>query len=342
MTAEQPAHGGLPNASARGEETLAGAQSLQLLGDGLRAQRCYCLSVFEWKKITLVAEFEFRDAVRSRLVAFALLLFAIGAGLGAVGFLHSVSESQQAAREMLAAQAGIPPEEVPIEEIRGRALSWLMSFVEDESLRESLLKTEPLALFFGYAALALVPGLVLFLTAGAHATDIANGSTRYVLFRISRADWAIGKLLSQLAILALSLLLAAVVTFACAVYVQGSVTPGLALDLLIAALRPLPLGFCYLGWFAGVALFIRVPMKARALSLGVLFVAFLGHLVTSSDYLQETSPVIGALRFLFPGEYETGLWMPSVLSWGSATLALSVLALAGFAAGVWSFERKDA
>ncbi len=297
------------------------------------------ISFLRWKVVTA---FELRDAFRSKLVVIIVTLFAAGAGLGSMGFIRSLQESERAARDFLAAQANVPPETIPVEAVRQRAMELLISMVQDEELRAVLLEMQPLAIFFGYIAQTAVPLLVLVLSAGAHAADIARGSSRFALLRSDRPTWALGKLSGHAGLLLLGLSVAAVVSGACGSYAQPEFESRTWAALLLAALRTFIYGFAYLGLFSGISLFAATPIKARVLGLLVLVGCGIGHAVTSSAWFSQSMPYLAMLKWVFPAQYEMQLWLNAPERLLPSILALVAIGTVGFSGGVAVFLKRDA
>jgi len=226
--------------------------------------------------------------------------------------------------------------------VRREALPRLIqSLVDDRELQKELLQIDPLALFYGFAALHLVAALVLLTSGGTHASDIGRGATRFVLTRCDRLSWALGKALGQAALLALGLSVGALVTAAVGLW-QSRFDPATLLWLARASFRALVYGLAYLGIFVGLALALRSPARARAACVLALFGLWLGHALSGAHWVAERLPLASALVWLFPGEYQDLLWSPSWLVSGGAMLALLGLGTLAFVGGYSKFRRSDA
>lgn len=289
------------------------------------------------RKLGIVARFELRDALRSKLVIVVVGLFGAGAGLGCFGFIKALQAAEASAREFLAKQGGVAPEVVPMEDVENTALQGIFSSFENEGVRDTLSEMQPLAIFFGVAASYTIPLLVLALSSGAHAGDIQSGAARFTLFRCDRMTWALGKMLGHLCLLALGLFVAALVAGTMGALLQPEFAAHTWSDLLFASLRALVFGAAYLGIFSGVSLTTRSPLKARAFSLLTLIACGAGHLIASSS-----ESALSYARWLFPGQYELGLWNADLLTYLGSVAALLLLGGIGFALGANTFLRRDA
>jgi disulfide bond formation protein DsbB len=293
-----------------------------------------------WKKLGLVARFELGEALRSRLVVVVLCLYGAGAGVGAFGFVMALDSAERAARTTL--EGSMSAHDIPPDVVRREALPRLIqSLVDDRELQKELLQIDPLALFYGFAALHLVAALVLLTSGGTHASDIGRGATRFVLTRCDRLSWALGKALGQAALLALGLSVGALVTAAVGLW-QSRFDPTTLLWLGRASFRALVYGLAYLGIFVGLALAVRSPARARAACVLALFGLWLGHTLCRAQWVSERMPLASALCWLFPGEYQGLLWSPSWLVSSAAALALLGLGALAFVGGYASFRRSDA
>jgi hypothetical protein len=135
--------------------------------------------MFDGRKLWVVARFELLEAIRSRLFVVAMALYGAAATLGSYVFLKAVDAAEQAARRSLAANLHIDASQLPAHLIREKALPMFASFVEDEGIRQELLRMPPLTIFYGYMAQSLVVLLVLVISAGTMAADIAGQRGSY-------------------------------------------------------------------------------------------------------------------------------------------------------------------
>jgi ABC-type transport system involved in multi-copper enzyme maturation permease subunit len=291
-------------------------------------------------KIGKVARFELAEALRSRLITIVLILYGAGAALGAYVFSRALAAAESTVREQMLGTFG--SHMVPDDLVRQQALPRVIAFlVDDQALRQELVAIEPLAIFYGFMALECVAPLLLMTSAGLYAHDIASGATRFVLTRSGRLEWSLGKLLGHATLLAIGLLVGALATAGVALY-QGGIDPLSLFWLLRAAFRAWVYGLAYLGIFSAISLAVRVPSRARALSVAALFALWAGHSICGSSYWTSRLPPLGLAVWLFPAQYEHRLWSPSWLASLPAQLALLAIAGVTFAAGFSLFRRSDA
>jgi hypothetical protein len=293
-------------------------------------------------KARVVARFELMEALRSRSALFMIGLYAIGAAVGAWIFVHALDAAEQTARNALAEAMRVPPESLPKDLVREKALPRIASTLEDERLRDVLLTVDPLGIFYGFMAQNLVPGLLLLVASGTHAADLESGAARYALFRVDRASWALGKSAGQAGLLATGLLVGALVTY----LVGRDPDAGLGLAMFTslgrASLSAWLYGLCFLGLFSGVSMVSETPLRARGASFMLLCVCSIGHAVVTSDALKARAPGFQYARWVFPAEYKDGLWLTDPVAFLVSVLGLATIGAAGFALALWFFERRDA
>jgi hypothetical protein len=296
--------------------------------------------VFHPRKLGVVLRFELAEALRSRLIVVVLCMYGLGAAFGAFAFVKTLDAAERSVRDSLGQT--LSAHDLDSEQMRQEAKSQILSrVVQDRDLLADLVAVDPLALFYGYMALALVAPFVLLTCAGAHARDLRRGATRFVLTRCDRLTWALGKALAQACLLALGLAVSALATAAVGLWLARFDSATL-FWLGRAAVRALMYGLAYLGIFAGLSLGLRVPGPAVAGSVLVLFGLWLGHGLTRWSWSGRELPPLRAAAWLFPGQYQELLWSPSWLVSGGAALALLCMGALGFAAGHWLFLRADA
>jgi ABC-type transport system involved in multi-copper enzyme maturation permease subunit len=295
---------------------------------------------FDQRKLLRVAQFELAEARRSRLISVMFTLYGAGAALGAYVFSKTLEAAEGAVREQMLGT--MSAHAVPEDIVRQQALPRVISFlVADETLARELSSIDPLALFYGFMALKLVAPLVLMTSGGLHAGDIASGAARFVLTRCDRLTWAFGKVLGHAVLLSVGLLLGALAT-ALVAGLRGGIDAGSLFWLLQASVRAWVYGVAYLGLFSCVALGVRVPARARTLSIVLLFALWIGHSICEGGYVAERLPPLRHLAWLFPAQYELALWSPRVLSWSLAMLALLAIGVGALALGHALFRRADA
>lgn len=303
------------------------------------------------RQISLIARFELQDALRSRLVMAIVLLFGVGAGLGCYLFFQALEAAETQIRETLVAGGALAAELEP-NLVRSQALPRLIhSVVDDRTLAEQLSSVAPLALFYAWGAFLFSAPLALVLSAGSHARDRAGGAVRYLLTRTDRGSWAVGKLVGHQLLLAMGIALGAVVTAVVALR-YGTLDAGSTSWLGTACARAWIYSGSYLCLFAGVSLVASSPARARAGSVLLSFLLWLGHLLVqptlgaAPDSLisdKAGSQTVGhVLQWFFPAHYKYLLWSAELSQSLTAAAALIAIGIVGFTIGLSLFRRGNA
>ncbi len=293
-------------------------------------------------KVRIVARFELLDALRSRLAAFVLVLYAAGAAIGSYGFIKTIATAEAEARRVLAESSKLPPNAVPEDLVRENAMPLIAGVVDDEGLRDVLLKMDPLSIFYGFMSLQFVALLVLATSSGAMTADRQSGAIRFILFRCDRHSWALGKFLGHASLMALGLAAGGVVAGLVGMIFDPAFESTSWLWLGRTSVRAWIYGLAYLGVFSGLSLAASTTLRARALSLGALLGFGVGHTVVTSRFFTDQAPGLSVLRFVFPGEYKGNLWQAEWFPYLGSVLGLALIGVMWFSLGAWVFDRRDA
>ena len=297
------------------------------------------------RDVLLVAWFDLRESLRSRKAIALIVLYLLGAMASAGGFVSLLAELEATAASALQVSATSRPGAMTSSLMQSEQLIEVLSgLIGDEALARELLSIPPLALFYGWLAMSLVPVLVTFTSAEAVAEELASGGCRYSLFRTERAWWATGKLLGQAALMAVGLLVGAAGVWGVGWYSLNSFEAGPnALWLLRFSGRAWLYGFAFLGMTLGLSQVTRSVNGARALALlGLVLLAAGGGLLVVPE-IRELAPVVAdSLRQLFPNAHKLALWRPVLLDRLPSIVMLLALGGTWFSAGQVWMQRRDA
>lgn len=293
-----------------------------------------------WRQLYTVAGFELKEALRSKLVLFVLLLYGLSAAVGSWVFLKALDAAEVAARNALEKTLQVPAQSVPADLVRKKALPGIIASVtRDEELKRTLLDMDPLSIFYGFMALNLVALLVLVTSGGALAADLGRGSARFVLIRCDRLTWLLGKWLGHAGLLAVGLFAGAVAaSFVATVQRQGFELASF-LWLLRTSAWAFLYGLPFLCLFSSIQILTRSALAARALGLFALLVLSVLHAVTQSSVFGGTLEPLG---FLFMAQYKPLLWSPRPVTFVLCALGLLLLGALWLSLGYLLFRRRDA
>ena len=151
-----------------------------------------------WRSVWVTARNELSDAVRSRRVAVILVLYLGGSVLACNGFVTILRKLETQLSETLnlpqATTTGAVADALWRSEFFGHMIT---NLVGDREVAMQLLSVPPFALVFAWLVLTFTPGLVMLSAAARISTEVDSGSVRFVLVRIPRAAWCLGKFAGQ-------------------------------------------------------------------------------------------------------------------------------------------------
>jgi ABC-type transport system involved in multi-copper enzyme maturation permease subunit len=295
------------------------------------------------RDVLIVARHELADAVRSRRAVVLLLLYLAGAMLCSVGFITVLHKVEVQLAETLNISASNSTGGVTEALWQSRFFKrMLQSLAGDDDIVRGLLATHPIAVFYGWLALAATPLLVVLTTSGRIAEEVASGSVRLVLLRTSRPAWCLGKFFGQAALILVALTLSAAGTWCVARFQLSSFPPlAVARSMLIFVGRAWIYSLAFAGLALGVSQLCRSAMQATALS----FLVWLGTAALcrvtqhfSGDGLRR---IWELLHNIFPQAHRIDLWRQDPARLTMAITFLCALSLCYLMLGTMAFGKKD-
>ncbi|HJN76571.1 MAG TPA: ABC transporter permease subunit [Myxococcota bacterium] len=293
----------------------------------------------------LVASFDLFESVRSRKFLALLVLHVLGAVVSTLVFVKILAEFET----VLATQLGVAETAKPgtmTEELMNspETLEVLTGLMQDAELAKELVSVPPLALFYGWIALFVLPALVVFTSSDAISAELSSGSARFALFRTQRLSWAVGKLGGQACLLFIMVFLGAI-----AVWIVGALSlagfdgPGTAWWLARLGLRAFVYGFAFLGLALGISQMTRSVNGARAFGLiALIAVGVLASLSMWDEAIEYAPVLIPTLQPMFPGTHKLTLWQPDLAARGPSMAMLLALGFFYFGIGHAVMVRRDA
>lgn len=292
----------------------------------------------------LVGAFDLKSSLRSRKAVLLILLYLAGSVASSAGFLEVLRAMEGAMADALkVAQTERPGAMTASVMENDQLLKVIGDLVGDPALAAELVSIPPLALFYGWIALSLVPVLVMLNSTDAVASEVESGSARFALVRAPRLSWALGKLLGQGALLVFGLLAGGAGSWLVGLLGLSSFEawPN-AVWTLRLALRAAVMGSAWLGIALGISLLVRSQNQARALGLLALVLIGVLRQVLGAPAVNEHAPVLfDTLLLVFPGHYLLDLWQPALLDRLPALLMLPTIGGCAFLIGLAVFQRRD-
>lgn len=299
------------------------------------------------RDVALVARFELAEALRSRLLLVLLLLFMAGGALGAWGYTKLVGMVESGAAQVMGGPAR--DKEKPgamLGDLRhSRSYPDLIRhIVKDPKKADYYASLPPIVIFFGMAAFAFTPWLIVFVSADTIASEVASRGIRFTLLRTSRLSYALGKGLGQAAIVA-GVTAACGLVFFLMAWLKLDSFEGAATAAGLLAYWPRVLIYLlpFLAWALFASMATQSANLARVLSLGGTAAMGLlsGYAAVQASLGGPLSVVWKGLGYLLPFGHHEGLEYPPGGELPHDVLVCVALTALYFGAGYFILRRRD-
>ncbi|RME02224.1 MAG: hypothetical protein D6812_06605, partial [Deltaproteobacteria bacterium] len=273
--------------------------------------------------IGAVALFEWSYAWRNRRALVLLALYLLGAVGSALLFTHVIGKIENEVARALSVSPTRNPGAMTQSLLQDRKVREIMTaLVQDEELARQLLDIPLFTLFYGWLSFTFVPLLVILTASEVVASDLRLGAQRFLLQRISRLAYALGKLAGQGLQLLILLLLSVLCTWVVGDLRMATFEPvKTAVTMVGFTLRVWIYALPFLGIALGSSLVTKTENGARSLAL-ILFFALVALRGVSEYYLERVDLSLGVrqlwttLVLFLPQEHRLTLWRPE---WESLT-----------------------
>lgn len=298
------------------------------------------------RSVWITARQEWADAIRSKRALVFMVLF-IAASTGMVqGFIFGLQEVEK----VLLSTLQLPSSR----EVGVATLSlWdspmfkerMEDWTDDQELAASLMGSPPISLIYCLLAFYFAPWLVILVGTNRVSDELATGSARFVLTRISPLAWSLGKFIGIALLIIPALLLAAVAAWISAYFRLSIFQPGDAVfHLLIMSGKVWLVCLYYLGLSIGVSQLTRSSTLATVYGIvAALFLSLLNGLphipyFKNSDTWMQFWDAIG---MLIPHGYRNDLWWNDAGHLVPAAFMLIILGLLWLMLGCTWMSRSD-
>ena len=298
-----------------------------------------------FRRIWLTALYEWRGAIRSRRALVLFVLYLATAVLCMYGTISILGKMETELAKLLmlpgGGEAGVVSETLWKSEPFRRLVR---SVVGDSLVFESLLSRHPVELLYAWFAFLLAPMLVVLVSGGSVAEDRRTGAVRYMLTRVTRLEWSVGKYMGQAMLIACAVALGAAGAWAVA-WARMPSSPALRIlvPMFCWAAKAWAYSLAWLGLALGLSHVVRASGKAVALGILALFaLSVMSGLVKMSVALFGWPPALMHLVALSPAYSEGALWRGSPAALVGAAFHLVTLGFVYLMAGAAVFARRDA
>ena len=287
----------------------------------------------------LIARFDLRESIRTRRALVLALLYLLVAAISSYIYVRVVGVVEEASAQLGAASGGGQDAAIAVGMARDTGYHGLLYVIAsgDAQIIGHLATYPPMVVVFTWFSLGFLPWLIALTSYDLVAGDLHLRTVRFVALRTSRGGFVVGKLLSQVLLVAL---IAGLGMLPVLVLGAAYLTHFDLLANLLALLQVWPIlalvAFAVLGPVTCASQLVRGPGAARALAILLLFALW----IVSVWALVAGDP-LSLLGFITPFAYKAWFFHPDLLYRLLAALGCLVLC-AGYASlGFLVFRRRD-
>ena len=295
-------------------------------------------------RIIRVALFELAAAVRTRRAIVLVALYLAWSLLGMSGAITALGKMEDRLAEIL-----------QVEKVEGKsgvvsAALWkskpfqqlVRSVVGDSLVYDDIVGKHPAELIYAWIVFLAVPLLTVLVATRRVAEEVKSGAAKYMLLRVTRLEWTLGKYLGIALMMLVGLLVGAVAAWIVAAFrLSGADIPALLPAMIVWSVKAWFLSLAWLGLALGVSHLFKSGAKADAVAI-LLMIAFS---VVPAILKGFGSAWLGGkllvLVRLFPSSVDAALWRSSFLPVAASATWLVMLGLLYLSVGHAVFARRD-
>lgn len=299
-----------------------------------------------FSRIVQSAACELFTAVRSRR-AIAIIVLFCAASLLSVNM--AISALAGIERE-LASALGLPTTEGA--GVISTALWKSTSFqnmvragIDNSLVFDDLLGRHPAELIHAWFSFLLTPMLVVLACANRVADDLHSGAVRFMITRVTRLEWTLGKYVGQAVLILIGLILGALGAWiVMCIRLSGADALSVLPTLLLWSCKAWLYSLAWLGATLGVSHLTHSGAKATMFAvLALLVFTVVPHLM---DHYSKTAEgglgFFAHFRVLFPSTFEDNLWRNSLVPVATGAVWLMAQGFLYLFLGHMVFARRDA
>ena len=283
---------------------------------------------------------EWFSAVRSRRALVVVLLYLAASLLSMNSAISGLAKMETHLAEMLQLPSDGKSGVVSTALWKSKRFQRTVHSALGESLvYDDICGRHPAELLYAWLAFMFIPILTVLVAGNRVADDLHSGAVRYMITRVTRFEWSLGKYIGSALLLLPALLIGALAAWGVAAYrLAGSDVFELLPPMLVWSVKGWFLSLGYLGIALGVSHFTQSGAKATALGI-VALVVFLAMPKVITHFwpgpLEHLNP-------LFPSVAADALWRSSLEPVACSACWLLLLGLFYLTLGYAYFARRDA
>ena len=291
-----------------------------------------------------VALFELAAAVRTRRAIVLVALYLAASLLGMSGAITALGKMEDRLAEIL-----------QVEKVEGKsgvvsAALWkskpfqqlVRSAVGDSLIYDDIMGKHPAELIYAWIVFLAVPLLTVLVATRRVAEEVKSGAAKYMLLRVTRLEWTLGKYLGIALLMLVGLLIGAVAAWIVAAFrLSGADIPALLPAMIVWSVKAWFLSLAWLGLALGVSHLFKSGAKADAVAI-LLMIAFsvVPAILNAFGSAWLGGKLLVLVR-LFPSSVDDALWRSSFMPVAASAAWLVMLGLLYLSIGHAVFARRD-
>jgi len=288
--------------------------------------------------------YEWFDAVRSRRVLVALLLYMAVAACTMYWLITMVGRLETQLVKLLQLPQSERTGIVSTTMWQSKAFQEMMRHaMQSDAVYQDIVGKHPVELIYAWLLFFYMPMLVVLVAANRIPEEVGSGSVRYIMFRSTRGAWVLGKFFGQLSLIALAVLCSGVCAYLVAVLRLGRyVPPDILYNMLVWALKAWVYAVPFVGLVMGLSLFTKSPGKSTIIGLLAILACFVVTvLVTHFSAYTGWRSFLPYLAALLPTDYEMLLWRSGRVPLATGVTTLISLGFFYLGIGYFFFRKRD-
>ena len=284
------------------------------------------------RNVVQTALCEWENALRSRRALVLLLLYLAAAVLCMNGTISALGKMEAELVRVLrlpdSGQTGVVSETL----WKSKAFrNMVATAVDDRLVFEDISQRHPVELLYAWFAFLCAPILVVLVSGTRVADDLRTGVARYMLVRVTRLEWSLGKYAGQALMIACALAVSAVGAWCVALCRLPTETAARLFTAMLGwGASAWFYSLAWLGLALGLSHLTRSGMRATA--FGILAIG-------ACSVLPHFFP---SIELFVPSGARRGLWRTSFTPQAVSAFHLVTLGLVYLMAGAAVFARRDA
>ena len=296
------------------------------------------------RKVLQMARFELAASLRTKRAVALVAIYLVTSIFGMSGAISALGKMEEQLANIL-----------QVETVEGRsgvvsATLWkskpfqklVRGVVGDSLVYDDIVGKHPAELIYAWIVFLAVPFLSVLASCRRVADDVKSGAAKYVLLRVTRLQWTLGKYLGQAFLVLAGLLAGAAGAWCVAAFrLSGADIPALLPAMAVWSVKAWFLSLAWLGVALGVSHVSRTGAKAQMFAIGALVLFSVAPRVLKLYAGTAVGAKLQVLRLLFPSVVEDALWRASFAPVAAGAAWLAAVGLMWLSFGHMVFARRD-